>query len=429
MTQFSNQVIKQRFGIIGHSKDLERALETAVRVSDTDLTVLITGESGTGKEIFSQIIHSLSKRKHNKFIAVNCGAIPPGTINSELFGHEKGSFTGATGDRKGYFETADGGTIFLDEIAEMPLDTQAYLLRILESGEFLRVGSSKSLHTNVRVVAATNVNLMDRINTNRFREDLYYRLNIVPIQVPALRQRREDIYLLFRKFSVDFAEKYNTTPVELTEEAKELLYQYNWPGNVRELKNFAEQLSVLSEDRLIDHTALIQLMPNVVASTQLSLIPGKISETKFDERELLYKILFDMKKDMNELKSLFYELIRRNNLEMPDLNGKPHEAIWPQDADAWLENQVPTGGSLYRPYPIDTNGGDVHKPILLERNDPNVVHNKTIVVEEPLSLEQMEKGMINKALSKHKGRRKEASNELGISERTLYRKIKQYDLE
>ena len=232
MAQFSIQAIKQRFGIIGNSKDLERALETAVRVADTDLTVLITGESGTGKEIFSQIIHSLSKRKHNKFIAVNCGAIPPGTINSELFGHEKGSFTGATGERKGYFETADGGTIFLDEIAEMPLDTQSYLLRILESGEFIRVGSSKTQRTNVRVIAATNVNLLDRIESNRFREDLYYRLNIVPIHVPALKQRRDDIYLLFRKFAVDFADKYSTTPVELDEDAKDLLYMYHWPGNM-----------------------------------------------------------------------------------------------------------------------------------------------------------------------------------------------------
>ena len=338
MAQFSIQAIKQRFGIIGNSKDLERALETAVRVADTDLTVLITGESGTGKEIFSQIIHSLSKRKHNKFIAVNCGAIPPGTINSELFGHEKGSFTGATGERKGYFETADGGTIFLDEIAEMPLDTQSYLLRILESGEFIRVGSSKTQRTNVRVIAATNVNLLDRIESNRFREDLYYRLNIVPIHVPALKQRRDDIYLLFRKFAVDFAEKYSTTPVELDEDAKDLLYMYHWPGNVRELKNFAEQLSVLSESRLIDKDRLILLMPNLNPH-QLSLVPGKLSESKLDERELLYKVLFDMKKDVNELKNLFFELIRRNKLEMPEVSGSLQETTWPEDNSPWSDNK------------------------------------------------------------------------------------------
>lgn len=423
MTQFSIQTIKQRFGIIGNSKDLERALQTAVRVADTDLTVLITGESGTGKEIFSQIIHSLSKRKHNKFIAVNCGAIPPGTINSELFGHEKGSFTGATGERKGYFETADGGTIFLDEIGEMPLDTQAYLLRILESGEFIRVGSSKTQKTNVRVIAATNVNLLDRISTNRFREDLYYRLNIVPIQVPSLKQRREDIYLLFRKFSVDFAEKYSTTPVELDEGAKDILYQYHWPGNVRELKNFAEQLSVLSEDRMITKERLVDLMPSLNPA-QMSLVPGKIPDSKLDEREILYKILFDMKKDVNELKNMFFELIRRNNLEMPDLSSKVTDPTWVPDHGGWLDKTY--GSTTYRPV-VENN--DAVKPILLERNEPVTVNAKSIIVEDPLSLEQMEKEMINKALTKYKGRRKEASQELGISERTLYRKIKQYDLE
>ncbi|MBK6477617.1 MAG: sigma-54-dependent Fis family transcriptional regulator [Saprospiraceae bacterium] len=427
MAQFSIQAIKQRFGIIGNSKDLERALETAVRVADTDLTVLITGESGTGKEIFSQIIHSLSKRKHNKFIAVNCGAIPPGTINSELFGHEKGSFTGATGERKGYFETADGGTIFLDEIAEMPLDTQSYLLRILESGEFIRVGSSKTQRTNVRVIAATNVNLLDRIESNRFREDLYYRLNIVPIHVPALKQRRDDIYLLFRKFAVDFAEKYSTTPVELDEDAKDLLYMYHWPGNVRELKNFAEQLSVLSESRLIDKDRLILLMPNLNPH-QLSLVPGKLSESKLDERELLYKVLFDMKKDVNELKNLFFELIRRNKLEMPEVSGSLQETTWPEDNSPWSDNKyAPIAGRT--PYQSEPGSKEIHKPILLDKKESAELQAKTIIVEEPLSLEQMEKDLIGRALTKHKGRRKEASGELGISERTLYRKIKQYDLE
>lgn len=402
-------------------------MEIAVRVADTDLTVLITGESGTGKEIFSQIIHSLSKRKHNKFIAVNCGAIPPGTINSELFGHEKGSFTGATGERKGYFETADGGTIFLDEIAEMPQDTQAYLLRILESGEFFRVGSSKVLRTNVRVLAATNVDLIERIHRDRFREDLYYRLNIVPIHVPSLKERREDIYLLFRKFSVDFAEKYGTTPVELDEEARDILVQYSWPGNVRELKNFAEQVSVLSESRLITKDILMQHMPGS-QSGQLSLVTGRTGDGRFDEREILYKILFDMKKDMNELKTLFFELIRRNNLEMPDLIAPITEKAWSPEPGTWREKAyaIPAGSAA------DTLASPegMNRPVILEKLEPKVTLSpKSIVVEEPLSLEQMEKDLIGKALNKHKGRRKEAARELGISERTLYRKIKQYNLD
>ncbi len=418
------QAIKNRFGIIGHSAELERALETAIRVADTDLTVLITGESGTGKEIFSQIIHTLSKRKHNKLIAVNCGAIPPGTINSELFGHEKGSFTGATGDRKGYFETADGGTIFLDEIGEMPLDTQAYLLRVLESGEFIRVGSSKSQRTDVRIVAATNVNLLERIQTNRFREDLYYRLSIVPIHVPSLKNRRGDILLLFKRFSIDFAEKYSTTPVELDDDAKELLLQYHWPGNVRELKNFAEQLSVLSEERLISKSALMHLMPAFNAN-QFSLVPGKVAESKFDEREILYKVLFDLKKDMNDLKGLFFELIRRNNLEMPDLNNNTSLAAW--SGENKLEKTFTN--APVRTYASEYNDSPVHKTVVLDKNENIAFDPKTIVVEEPLSIEQMEKDLIGKALIKYKGRRKEASQELGISERTLYRKIKQYDLE
>lgn len=418
------QAIKNRFGIIGHSAELERALETAIRVADTDLTVLITGESGTGKEIFSQIIHTLSKRKHNKLIAVNCGAIPPGTINSELFGHEKGSFTGATGDRKGYFETADGGTIFLDEIGEMPLDTQAYLLRVLESGEFIRVGSSKSQRTDVRIVAATNVNLLERIQTNRFREDLYYRLSIVPIHVPSLKNRRGDILLLFKRFSIDFAEKYSTTPVELDDDAKELLLQYHWPGNVRELKNFAEQLSVLSEERLISKSALMHLMPAFNAN-QFSLVPGKAAESKFDEREILYKVLFDLKKDMNDLKGLFFELIRRNNLEMPDLNNNTSLAAW--SGENKLEKTFTN--AQVRTYASEYNDSPVHKTVVLDKNENIAFDPKTIVVEEPLSIEQMEKDLIGKALIKYKGRRKEASQELGISERTLYRKIKQYDLE
>ena len=305
------QSIKLRYGIIGRSELLDRALGTAVRVAPTDLTVLISGESGVGKEVFSKIIHSISARKHNNFIPVNCGAIPQGTINSELFGHEKGAFTGATSERKGYFETVNGGTIFLDEIGEMPMDTQAYLLRVLENGEFIRVGSSKTLRTDVRVIAATNVSLEEKVKKGKFREDLYYRLNTVPIRVPSLRERRGDIFMLFRKFTIDFAEKYRTSPIQLDERAQLLIENYSWPGNIRELKNVAEQLSVMAEERMITAEDLIQLIPGII-NRNLPMIPSdeQGEGAKLQEREILYKLLFDLKNDMNDLKNLVFELIR-----------------------------------------------------------------------------------------------------------------------
>ncbi|MEM0992328.1 MAG: sigma-54 dependent transcriptional regulator, partial [Bacteroidota bacterium] len=303
------QAVKQRFGIIGRSEALDRALSIAVRVASTDLSVLITGESGVGKEAFSKIIHSLSTRKHNKFIAVNCGAIPAGTINSELFGHAKGAFTGSAGERKGYFETVDGGTIFLDEIGEMPQETQAFLLRILESGEFLRVGSSKVLKTDVRIVAATNVNLAEKVKQGKFREDLYYRLNTVPIAVPPLRDRSEDIYMLFRKFAVDFAEKYRTTPVQLDDRAQLMMENYHWPGNIRELRNVVEQISVLSEDKNIAAEDVLYFMPNIL-KRNLPIPSVQNEKNDFQEREILYKLLFDMKSDLNDLKSLVFDLIQ-----------------------------------------------------------------------------------------------------------------------
>ena len=309
------QSIKQRFGIIGRSPLLDRALSTAVRVASTDLSVLITGESGVGKEVFSKIIHGLSPRKHNKFIAINTGALPAGTINSELFGHEKGAFTGATTERKDYFETVSGGTIFLDEIGEMPLDTQAFLLRVLESGEFLRVGSSNVLKTDVRVIAATNVNLEQKVRDGKFREDLYYRLNTVPILVPSLKERSEDIPLLFRKFALDFSEKYRTEPVRLDERAEILIQNYQWPGNIRELRNIVEQLSVLAEDRHITAEKIMDLIPSI-AQRNLPMIRengANSSNGNFQEREILYKLLFEMKTDLNDLKSLVFELIQRNN--------------------------------------------------------------------------------------------------------------------
>ena len=307
------QSIKLKFGILGISAALDNALNTAVRVAPTDLTVLISGESGTGKEVFSKVIHSLSPRKHNPFIAINCGAIPEGTINSELFGHEKGAFTGALGDRKGYFETVDGGTIFLDEIGEMPMDTQAFLLRVLESGEFIRVGSSKSQKTDVRVIAATNVNLEELIKKGRFREDLYFRLSIVPIRVPSLKDRREDIKLLFRKFAVDFSEKYKTNSIQLTEQSQAILENYSWPGNIRELRNITEQLSVLAEEKIVTPEILLKISPQL-ANRNLPSIVGRRDDENMSERDILYKLLFEMKGDVNDLKALVFELISRNQL-------------------------------------------------------------------------------------------------------------------
>ncbi|MCE2789879.1 MAG: sigma-54 dependent transcriptional regulator [Saprospiraceae bacterium] len=419
------QSVKQRFGIIGRSPLLERALQTAIRVAGTDLSVLIQGESGVGKEIFSRIIHELSVRKHNPFIAINCGAIPAGTINSELFGHEKGAFTGAVIERKGYFETVDGGTIFLDEIGEMPLDTQAFLLRILESGEFLRVGSSKVLSTDVRIVAATNVNLEEKIQSGKFREDLYYRLNTVPIRVPALHERREDIYMLFRKFSSDFAEKYRSESISLTPEARLILENYRWPGNIRELKNLVEQLSVLTEEKEVDAPSLIDLVPHI----KNRLLPstgaeGSGSESSFQEREILFKFLLEMKSDLSDMKSLIYELIRSNNLTMPDLShlkgrqSMTAESLFPTSFERTKQEHHTPAFSEF----------DDSRPILLTHKGQTAGFHDTEDVEEILSIEEMEKDMIKKALKKFNNRRKDAADELGISERTLYRKIKEYNI-
>ncbi len=423
----SLQAIKQRFGIIGRSKKLDRALSTAVRVANTDLTVLITGESGVGKEVFSKIIHSLSPRKHNKFIAINCGAIPKGTINSELFGHEKGAFTGATTERKGYFETVDGGTIFLDEIGDLPLDTQAYLLRVLETGEFIRVGSSKSLHTDVRVIAATNIALENQIKKGKFREDLFFRLNTVPINVPALRQRREDVFMLFRKFTVDFAEKYRTSPINLDKKAQLLIENYSWPGNIRELKNVAEQLSVLSEEKDIRSEMLTEFFPKIT-NRNLPMIPDRRegSEANLQEREILYKLLFEMKGDLNDLKSLVFELISHNDLSVSNSETlrqltSPIPAYTEKNAST---HQASSNEYHEKPYADTYSEKDQIRPIIIDDSS----YESTEVVEENLSLEEMEKELIRKALKKHNGKRKEAASDLGISERTLYRKIKQYDL-
>lgn len=425
------QSVKQRFGIISQSALLEQALDTAIRVAPTDLTVLITGESGVGKEVFSKVIHSLSPRKHNPFIAINCGAIPEGTINSELFGHEKGAFTGATGDRKGYFETVNGGTIFLDEVGEMPLDTQSFLLRILESGEFIRVGSSQVLKTDVRVVAATHVDLREKVRQGKFRDDLYYRLNTVPIQIPPLRDRREDILLLFRKFSIDFAEKYRGHSIQLDDEAKLVIESYNWPGNVRELKNVAEQLSVLTERKLVTAEDLKQVLPHLF-QRHLPALSGAGSQqdsTTFQEREILYKLLFDMKSDLTDLKKVVFELIRNNDLDMPD--GQHLQSLKTSHVDSSRMDMVPAGNFDNRMAAFihrdEEDFMDEHRPVII---DPQKHRSGVMeVVEENLSLESMERDMIRKALQKHRGRRKEAADELGISERTLYRKIKQYDLQ
>ena len=442
------QGVKQRFGILGTSPELDRAIDTAMRVAPTDLTVLITGQSGVGKESFSQIIHQLSVRKHNAFIAVNCGAIPSGTINSELFGHDKGAFTGALNERKGYFETVDGGTIFLDEIGEMPLDTQAYLLRILESGEYFRVGSSQVRTTDVRVVAATNVDLQDRVRKNRFREDLYYRLNTVPIQVPSLVERRQDIHLLFRKFAVDFAERYRTEPIRLEDSARLVIENYAWPGNVRELRNVAEQLSVMSEERRLEADQLLQVIPKLRERN----LPARRPEDSFAEadprgaagmgdRDILYRLLFDMKSDLNELKGVLAELIANNNLrvsraqlrqledpDLPRLRAIAEEGA-PTSAAAADVNLAPTrrfGGGAY--VNGEHNGDYGTGPIIIDTQPEYPYDSTAEVVEETMSLEEMEKIMIKKALERNRNRRREAAEELGISERTLYRKIKQYDI-
>ena len=423
--------IKQRFGIVGNSPVLDAALETAARVAPTDLTVLIVGESGVGKEVFSKIIHSLSARKHNEFIAVNCGSIPEGTINSELFGHEKGSFTGAVSDRKGYFETVDGGTIFLDEIGEMPLDTQAYLLRVLESGEFIRVGASKVQKTDVRVIAATNVQLDEAVRKGRFREDLYYRLSTVPIRVPALKERREDIPVLFRKFAYDFAEKYRMEPIRLDERAELVLENYRWPGNIRELKNIAEQLSILSENRLVTAEVLQNTMGHLFRRHLPVRNEGSSTYQEFQERDILYKVLFDLKNDMHDLKGLIYELVKSNNLRMPDMGSARalHSSLPPSFNYPMIENE--TDHFDYAAPSSAPPAGKITSIIIDAAGKNNHITSANFesgVEDEPLAMDEIEKEAIRRSLKKYNGRRKEAAEELKISERTLYRKIKQYNL-
>ncbi|HNM34389.1 MAG TPA: sigma-54 dependent transcriptional regulator [Chitinophagaceae bacterium] len=420
------QSIKNRFGIIGNSTELNHALNTAVQVSATDLTVLIVGESGVGKEIFSQIIHALSIRKHNNFIAVNCGAIPEGTIDSELFGHEKGSFTGAVESRKGYFETVNGGTIFLDEIGEMPIGTQARLLRVLETGEFIRVGSSKVQKTDVRVIAATNKELLEYTSKGKFREDLYYRLNTVPIRVPALRNRKEDILLLFRKFVVDFAEKYKTVPIQLDEDAKNILTNYNFPGNVRELKNIAEQISVLSKTSFINSSQLNTFLPENKLNNMPVLANGFVSNGEFaNEREILYKLFFDMKKDVTELKKMFLEILQNPSLASTAANFTKESILTDfSNTQATEVKQVNQQPQIVQPTFVQPIHSTNNQAVII--NDEIQQHE---VVEESLNIMDKEKELIIKALKKHKSRRKDASADLGISERTLYRKLKEYDIE
>ncbi|MCM5528181.1 sigma-54-dependent Fis family transcriptional regulator [Parasegetibacter sp. NRK P23] len=414
------QSIKNRFGIIGNSPALNYALQVAAQVANTDLTVLIVGESGVGKEVFSQIIHALSARKHNPFIAVNCGAIPEGTIDSELFGHEKGSFTGAVDARKGYFETVNGGTIFLDEIGEMPLGTQARLLRVLETGEFIRVGSSKVQKTDVRVIAATNRELLEGTRQGKFREDLYYRLSTVPIRVPSLRDRKEDVMLLFRKFAVDFAERYKTSPVQLDEEARNMLINYPWRGNVRELKNIAEQISVLAQDKHVGAQELSRFLPDGTHHTNMPVLAGNqhqgFSGNDFsNEREILYKLFFDMKKDVTELKKMFLEILQNPQVaaqhpgiinELKEL--KTTEMFQPPALVQPVQQMPATA-----------------QPVILH-NEHDIHHHEE--VEESLNIMDKEKELIVRALKKHKGKRKDAATDLGISERTLYRKLKEYDI-
>jgi transcriptional regulator with PAS, ATPase and Fis domain len=401
------QDIKNRFGIIGSSSLLERAIDIAIQVAPTDLSVLITGESGTGKEVFPQIIHQLSARKHGQYIAVNCGAIPEGTIDSELFGHEKGSFTGAHEARKGYFEVANGGTIFLDEVAEMPVATQARLLRVLESGEFLKVGSSNVLKTNVRVIAATNVNISQAIQKGKFREDLYYRLNTVPILVPALRERKQDIQLLFRKFASDFAAKYRMPVIKPNAESEILLTNYYWQGNIRQLKNITEQISVIEKRREINAETLSKYLPQQQMPGLPMVLKGVDSNPEFSERDILYKVLFDMKKDLTDLKKIVVDLIENEN--------------------GSTRNSQPENASLIKKLYQDIGNPDATIKLGYGANEE--IHEHEVLEDQPLSLQEQEIDMIKRALSKHKGKRKSAARELGISERTLYRKISEYNLD
>ncbi len=412
------QAIKQRFGIIGNAPALNRAIDIARQVAATDITVLITGESGVGKEVFPKIIHQLSARKHGAFIAVNCGAIPEGTIDSELFGHEKGSFTGAHEARKGYFEVANGGTIFLDEVAELPLATQVRLLRILENGEFMKVGSSKVIKTDVRVVAATNVNIPKAIQDGKFREDLYYRLNTVPIYIPPLRERKDDIYLLFRKFANDFGDNYRMPAIQLDEEAREMLTRYRWKGNIRQLKNITEQISIIEQNRMVDAQTLRQYLPES-GKSDLPVLYKKESEDKgISERDLLYKVLFDMKQDITDLKKLVADIIDQDGVT-PEIQENNASII------KQLSKPVTAEYSFMEP--------EHQKPqVSITKYEDNELQEHTYdepeVIEESLSLAKKEEDMIRRALEKHKGKRKSAATDLGISERTLYRKIKEYGI-
>jgi len=420
----SLQNIKQRFGIIGNNIGLNRALEKSIRVAETDISVLVVGESGVGKENIPRIIHQYSHRKHSKYIAVNCGAIPEGTIDSELFGHEKGSFTGATQSRDGYFQVADGGTIFLDEVGELPLPTQVRLLRVLETGEFLKVGSSKVQKTNLRIVAATNLNIPEAIQKGKFREDLYYRLSTVEILIPPLRNRKEDIPLLFRKFASDFAQKYKMPTLRLNENAEKILTNYRWSGNVRQLRNVAEQLSVLEKNREISPELIRSYLPD--SNSQLPAIFKK--ETKgsdfSSEREILYKVLFDMKNDLNDLKKITHDLINEENIDSINKKNKSIiKKMYPENEEIMNED-FKNEKKSYEAVPLDSKNNDLKNKVENDKYE----YAETVVEEETLSLLEKEIEMIKRALLRSKGRRKLAAKELGISERTLYRKIKQFDL-
>ncbi|EZH71587.1 ATPase AAA [Aquimarina atlantica] len=419
----SIQAIKQRFGIIGNDPKLNRAVEKAIQVAPTDISVLVTGESGVGKESIPKIIHSLSHRKHGKYIAVNCGAIPEGTIDSELFGHEKGAFTGATQTRNGYFEVADGGTIFLDEVGELPLTTQVRLLRVLENGEFIKVGSSKVQKTDVRIVAATNVNMFDAIKKGKFREDLYYRLSTVEILLPPLRDRKEDIHLLFRKFASDFATKYKMPTIRLSEDAVTLLEKYHWSGNIRQLRNIAEQISVLEQNRTIAGTTLHGYLPNIGSNLPAVISADKKESDFSNEREILYKVLFDMKSDLNDLKKLTMELMQSGNTQQVQKdNERLIQKIY-QEKEEEMHFEEP-------PRPATTSEVlEIPPQIAIPQQEDDKYHfAEEIEEEETLSLHDKELELIKKSLERHRGKRKAAAEELGISERTLYRKIKQYDL-
>ena len=417
----SVQNIKQRFEIIGNDPKLNRAIEKAIQVAPTDISVLVVGESGVGKESIPRIIHTLSHRKHGKYIAVNCGAIPEGTIDSELFGHEKGSFTGANAERQGYFEVADGGTIFLDEVGELPLTTQVRLLRVLENGEFIKVGSSQVQKTNVRIVAATNVNMFDAIEKGKFREDLYYRLSTVDIPLPPLRDRKDDIHLLFRKFAADFAHKYKMPPIKLREEAIAFLTKYRWSGNIRQLRNVAEQISVLETNRDITLATLQSYLP--AESTNLpSVVGGKKSDSDFaTERDILYKVLFDMKSDLNDLKKLTLELMK-NGTKVQDINPSLIQKVYGANESEIAFEEAPRRSTL----PVQNS--NIQDNYQDDDDDQNYLFAETVEEEEVLKLEQKEIELIKKSLERHSGKRKAAADELGISERTLYRKIKQFDL-